>query len=192
MTIYGSEVELAHAAYVHPTAQLHGHITAHEGTSIWVNAVIRAECFEVVLGAYCNVQDFVMIHVGYERGTVIGEHASLAHRCTIHGAQVGDNCLIGIGATVMDDCVVGDNSIVGSGTLLLEGTEVPPNSVVVGAPGKVIKTSNNWVANRLNAALYYRNALAYQRGDYRAWQGREFDAFLACETQRLEEEFERH
>jgi carbonic anhydrase/acetyltransferase-like protein (isoleucine patch superfamily) len=188
MTIYGPDVDLALAAYVHPSAQLHGRIVAHEGSSIWPQAVIRAESFEVVLGAHCNVQDFVMIHVGTDTGTSIGPHTSLAHHCTVHGARIGDSCLIGIGAIVMDACVVGDNSIVGSGALLLEGMVVPPNSVVVGSPARVIKTVNSWVANRLNAALYYRNALAYQRGDYRAWHGPDYDAFLERERRRLESE----
>ena len=190
MTIYGPDVDLAHAAYVHPSAQLHGNITAEQGASIWTNAVIRAEGNEVVLGPYSNVQDFVMIHVGYEAGTYIGAHSSLAHHCTVHGARIGENCLVGIGAIVMDDCVVGDNTIIGSGALLLEGTEIPENSVVVGSPAKVIKSVNNWVANRLNAALYYRNAQFYHRGDYRAWHGPEYERFLAGLTERLNRDFE--
>tara|TARA_A100001037_G_scaffold260871_1_gene249560 strand:+ start:530 stop:1129 length:600 start_codon:yes stop_codon:yes gene_type:complete len=190
MTIFGPDVDLAHAAYVHPSAQLHGCIRAEEGVSIWSNAVIRAEGHEVVLGPYSNVQDFVMIHVGYEGGTYVGAHTSLAHNCTVHGARIGENCLVGIGAIVMDDCVVGDNTIIGSGALLLEGTEIPENSIVVGSPAKVIKTVNNWVANRLNAALYYRNAQFYQRGEYRAWQGPEYEKFLSDLTDRLNREFE--
>lgn len=189
MAIFGHEANLALATYVHPSAQVHGKVVAHEGCSIWPNAVIRAESFEVVLGPYSNVQDFCMIHIGYFSGTYIGAHTSLAHHCTVHGARVGDNCLIGIGAIVMDNCVIGDNSIIGGGALVLEGTEIPPNSIVVGSPAKVIKTNNNWVANRLNAALYFRNAQAYQRGDFRAWHGPDFDAFLARETERLESEF---
>ena len=188
MAMYGSGIDVAKATYVHPSAQLHGHIEAGEGCSIWANAVVRSESFGVELGPYSNVQDFCMIHIGYHSGTYVGAFTSLAHHCTVHGARVGDNCLIGIGAVVMDDCVIGDNTIVGSGALVLEGTEIPPNSIVVGSPAKVIKTHNNWVANRLNALLYYRNALAYQRGDYRAWDGPEFDAWLKAETDRLEQE----
>ena len=189
MTERAAHTDLARAAYVHPSAQLHGKVTAHEGSSIWANAVVRAESNEVVIGPYCNVQDFVMIHVGLEVGTTIGGYSSLAHHCTVHGAQIGANCLIGIGAIVMDDCVVGDNSIVGSGALLLDAMVVPPNSIVVGSPAKVIKIANNWVANRLNAVLYHRNALAYQHGDHRAWDGPEFEVFLEEERQRLTEEF---
>lgn len=190
MTIFGPDVDLAHASYVHPSAQLHGKITAQHGVSIWANAVVRAEGNEVALGPYCNVQDFVMIHVGYDANTYVGAYSSLAHHCTVHGARIGESCLIGIGAVVMDGCTVGNNTVVGSSAVVLEGTEIPENSVVVGSPARVIKVVNNWVANRLNAALYYRNALAYHRGDYRAWQGPEYERFLADETERLNREFE--
>ncbi|MFT5392125.1 MAG: carbonic anhydrase/acetyltransferase-like protein (isoleucine patch superfamily) [Gammaproteobacteria bacterium] len=189
MTIFGADVDLWAATYVHPSAQIHGKVSGQSGCSIWANAVIRAESFEVVLGEHCNVQDFAMIHIGYHSGTYIGAYTSLAHNCTVHGARVGDNCLIGIGATIMDDSVIGNNTIVGSGALVLEGTQIPENSVVVGSPARVIKTTNNWVANRLNALLYSRNAQAYQRENYRAWHGPEFDDFLVRETARLEREF---
>jgi len=188
MTLYGGDVDLAQALYVHPTAQIHGKVTAGEGVSVWTNVVIRAEMFEVRLGAHCNLQDFVMVHIGDNEGAEIGAYTSVAHRATIHGARIGENCLIGIGAIVMDGCVVGANSVVGSGSVLLPGTEIPPSSVVVGTPGKVVKTADNWMANRMNAALYSRNAKAYQRGDYRAWEGPDHEAFVERERARLEAE----
>lgn len=186
---FGPEVVLDRPAWIHPTVQLHGRIRIGEGASLWPNAVIRAECHEVVVGAYANVQDFAMIHVGYETDTRIGAYTSLAHHCVVHGAVIGESCMIGIRAVVMDGCEVGDNSIVGAGALLTDGTVVPPGSVVVGAPGKVRRRRNSFVDNRLNAMLYHRNGLAYAAGRHRAWHGPEYEAWAAAERERIEREF---
>ena len=191
MSRFGPEVVLDRPAWVDPTAQLYGKIRIEEGASLWPNAVIRAECREVVVGSFANVQDFAMIHVGYETDTLIGAYASLAHHCVVHGAVIGESCMIGIGAVVMDGCEVGDNSIVGAGALLTEGTVVPPDSVVVGSPGKVRRKRNSFVENRLNAMLYHRNGLAYAAGRHRAWSGPGYETWVAAERGRIEREFAR-
>jgi carbonic anhydrase/acetyltransferase-like protein (isoleucine patch superfamily) len=97
--------------------------------------------------------------------------------------------LIGINATVYGGAVIGDNSIVGQHAYVKDGTVVPPNSIVVGSPAKVIRMANSWVANRMNALFYHRNALAYARGDHRAWEGPEFDAWLQTTLQNLTAQF---
>lgn len=185
MHIHGPDVVLNDPAYIHETAWIYGKVRLEKGSSVWINVAMRAENFEIVVGAYTNIQDFSMIHIGAQTGTYIGSHCSITHHCTIHGCTIGDNCLIGIGSTVMDGCVIGDNCIIGSGTMLKEGTVIPPNSVVVGSPGKVIKTQNNYVRGRLNAFLYYRNALAYARGQYREWDQPESVKAVSEEIARL-------
>ncbi len=189
MPRFGPEVVLDRPAWVHPTVQLHGRIRIGEGASLWPNAVIRAECNEVVVGPFANVQDFAMIHVGYETDTLVGAYTSLAHHCVVHGAEIGESCMIGIAAVVMDGCRIGDNSIVGAGALLTEGAVVPPDSVVIGSPGKVHRRRNSFVENRLNAMLYHRNGLAYAAGRHRAWHGPEHEAWVAAERERIEHEF---
>ncbi|MCH9670859.1 MAG: gamma carbonic anhydrase family protein [Gammaproteobacteria bacterium] len=186
---YGPEVDIERATYVHPSANLFGKISAGEGVTIWPNVVIRAESHDVHLDDFANVQDFVMIHVDYTRGVHIGKHVSLAHHCTVHGAQVEDNALIGINATVMDRAVIGENSLIAAGAVVTAGTVIPPNSIAVGAPAKVIKTRNSWIDNHLNALFYYRNGQAYARGHHRAWHGEEHEEWLATEKARLEKEF---
>jgi carbonic anhydrase/acetyltransferase-like protein (isoleucine patch superfamily) len=138
-----------------------------------------------------NIQDFVMLHVGYESPTVIGAYCSITHHCTLHGCTIGDNTLVGINSTLMDGCVVGANCIIGGHTILTEGTVIPDNSVVLGAPGKVRKTLNSYVGNRFNAELYHRNAVAYAAGRHTAWQGAGFDAAMAAKRRELEAEFAR-
>ncbi len=191
MGMIGPDVILRDAAYVHDSAHLFGKVTVAENASIWINVVARAEHKEIVIGSYTNIQDFVMLHIGDSTGTYIGSHCSLTHRCTVHGATIGDNCLIGVNATVMDGCVVGANSIVADHTFLKAGTIIPPNSIVMGVPGKVTRTQNNYVRNRLNAYLYYRNALAYAKSNYREWSGAGFPAQIAAEIARLTAELER-
>ena len=183
-------IDTARAAFVHPSALLYGRVTMHEGSSMWCNAVVRSEAAHVEIGAWSNIQDFVMIHTDPGRPVVVGEHCSITHHATLHGCTIGNNVLVGINATIYGGAVIGDNSIVGQHAYVKDGTIVPPNSIVVGSPAKVIRTANSWIANRMNAAFYHRNALAYARGDHRAWDGPEFETWLGETMSRLQREFE--
>jgi hypothetical protein len=90
------------SAWLAPSAQLFGRIVVADGASIWHNAVLRAECQEIRVGRMTNVQDFVMMHVPYDRPTIVGAFCSITHHVTLHGCTIEDDCLIGINATVMD------------------------------------------------------------------------------------------
>lgn len=158
-----------------PTAAIYGRVAIGAGSSVWPNTVARAECQYVRIGRVTNLQDFVMIHVGYDHPTVIGDFCSITHHATVHGATIGDACLVGIGAVLMDGVVLGAGSIVAGGAVLTEGSVFEPGSIVAGVPAKVIKRRDSTRENRMNAWLYHRNAAAYGRGDHRAWEGREFD-----------------
>ena len=182
---FGPDVRIDPAAWVHPTAQLYGRVSIAAETSVWPNVVIRCEEHVVTIGARSNIQDFVMIHIG-ARPTVVGEDCSITHHCTLHGCTIGDRVLVGIGATVMDDCEIGDNCIIAGAAFLKEGTIIPPNSIVMGAPGKVVRTRNNAAANALNAWMYARNAEAYARGDHRLWSAPAFLAEQRAEFARLQ------
>jgi carbonic anhydrase/acetyltransferase-like protein (isoleucine patch superfamily) len=175
------------AAYIDPTARIFGNVEIGEAASLWPYAVVRAESHSVRIGRFTNLQDHVMVHVGYHSPTIVGDYCSITHRVVLHGCTIGDNCLIGIGATIMEGAVIGENCIVAGHSFVADNTIIPPNSVVMGAPAKVVRTANNFVANRVNAFLYHRNAVAYARGDHRAWDGPEYEA----EKRRLNEEAER-
>ena len=179
------QIDCSAAAYVHPSAFLYGRVTLGENASVWINAAMRAEMHEIRIGAYSNIQDFVMVHVGDRTPTIVGSHCSITHHVTLHGCTVGDNCLIGINATLMDGVVVGENSIVAGHTILSEGTVIPPNSIVMGVPGKVVKTLDNSARTRVNAMLYHRNALAYSEGNYRAWSDPALQTEILAELERL-------
>jgi carbonic anhydrase/acetyltransferase-like protein (isoleucine patch superfamily) len=183
------EKRFSQLTYVDPTARVYGQVEIGENASLWPYSVIRAEGFRVSIGAFTNLQDHVMVHVGIHKPTIVGDYCSITHRVTLHGCTIGDNCLIGIGATVMEGALIGENSIVAGNSLVTDGTIVPPNSIVMGTPGKVVRTSNSFVANKLNALMYWRNALCYAKGDHRGWDGPQFEAQMAAWRQELEGEF---
>ena len=178
-----------HMAYLDPTARVHGQVEIGENASLWPYAVIRAEGFHVRIGAFTNLQDHVMVHVGYAKPTVVGDYCSITHRVVLHGCTIGDNCLIGIGATVMEGVTIGENSIVAGHSFVANNTVIPPNSIVMGTPAKVVRTTNNFVANKLNAMLYYRNALCYAQDDHRAWEGPQHEAQMHAWQAEIEREF---
>lgn len=174
------------AAWMHESAAVFGSVTIGEGASLWPGVVIRAELQSVTVGRFVNLQDHVMVHIGYTTPTVIGDYASVTHRVVLHGCTIGENCLIGIGATIMDGAVIGANSIVAGHAFVREGQIIPPNSIVMGTPAKVVRTADNFIANRMNAWLYHRNARAYAEGNHRAWTGAEFETASKAERARLE------
>jgi carbonic anhydrase/acetyltransferase-like protein (isoleucine patch superfamily) len=182
---FGEQVQLDRPAYVDPTARIFGRVSAGEGSSFWPYCVIRAEGAGVRIGRVCNIQDGAVIHVGSGRGTRIGDYCSIAHRAVVHGAEVEDDCLIGIGAVVMDGAKVGRRSVVGAMALVPPGTEIPPGSVVMGVPGKVVSSRDNFAQVRRNALIYHRNALAYAEGRHDAWRGETFAQWREQLAQRL-------
>jgi carbonic anhydrase/acetyltransferase-like protein (isoleucine patch superfamily) len=173
-------------AWIAESAELYGRIRVGPDASLWPKCVIRAECLEVRIGRMTNVQDFAMIHVGYDEPTVIGDFCSITHHATIHGATIEDECLIGVAATVMNGAVIGRGSIVAPGAVVTEGKTFPPGSIVAGVPARLIKTRPSGRENRLNAWAYHRNAQAYRRGDHRAWEGAAFKAWREAKWREIE------
>ncbi len=159
--------QLDSAAFIAESAQICGKVSIGEGSSIWFHSVIRAEWQDVSIGRYSNIQDFAMLHIGYDHAIGIGDFCSIAHHATVHGATLGDNVLIGVNATVMDGAVIGANSIVAGQSMVREGSVFPDNSVIAGVPARVVATRDNGAANIANAGFYIRNARAYARGIHR-------------------------
>lgn len=160
----GPDVTLENPAYIHDSALIHGKVRIGDGVSVWPYVVMRSEMHEIVIGARTNIQDHVMIHVGYTTPTIIGEDCSITHRVVLHGCEIGDRCLIGIGATIMDGAKIGENSIVAGHAIVTEGMEFPANSVIAGVPAKQVATRDSAAANLTNARFYYINAQNYAKG----------------------------
>lgn len=164
MAHIGSQVTVDDPAFIHHTAQLYGRVFIAPGVSIWPYVVTRAEIFDIRIGARSNIQDHVMIHVGYRSSTVIGEDCSITHRVTLHGCEIGDRCLIGINATVMDGVRIGANSIVAGHSIVTENSVFPENSIIAGVPAKQVGTRDNSAANLANARFYQMNGRNYAAG----------------------------
>ena len=172
--------------FVAPTAQIFGNVQIGAESSIWPNVVIRAECQHVRVGRYTNLQDFVMIHVGFEHATEIGDFCSITHHSTIHGCKIEDDCLVGINAVVMDGAVIGRGSIIAGGAMIREDAKFAPGSIIAGVPAKQIGERDSARANRRNAWQYHWNAEAYKRGDHRAWVGPAYEQWILELSAKLE------
>jgi carbonic anhydrase/acetyltransferase-like protein (isoleucine patch superfamily) len=181
---FGASVKLDRPSYIDPTVRIFGDVEVGEGSNLWPYSVIRAEMHGVRIGKFCNVQDHAMIHVGGETPTVIGDYCSITHRVVVHGAEIGDHCLIGIGAVLMDRVKVGRNSIVAGGAFLTEGTVIPENSIVMGMPGKVVATRDNFRQTHRNALIYYENGLAYAQGQHDVWSDAEMIARVEAQVEK--------
>ena len=160
-------INIDDTAWVHESAFLFGHISIGPESSVWPYVVMRSEMFHIDIGARTNIQDFVMIHVGGATPTLIGDDCSITHHATIHGCTIGDKCLIGINATIMDGAKIGNNCIVAGHSIVTEGSEFPDNSIIAGSPAKLVKTRDSGAANIMNAAFYVQNAKNYARGIHR-------------------------
>ena len=166
------------SVFLSPTVQIFGNVRIAAESSIWPNVVIRAEGQHVHIGRYTNIQDFVMIHIGYAHSTEIGDFCSITHHATVHGCKIEEDCLVGINAVVMDGAVIGRGSIVAGGAMIREDSVFLPGSIIAGVPARQIGERDSARANRRNAWLYHRNAQAYKRNDHRAWTGLEHERWL--------------
>lgn len=117
-----------------------GQVRLAQHTSIWYNAVLRADVNTISVGEGSNIQDGSVLHVDQgEFRLAIGRNVTVGHSCILHGCTVGDNTLIGMGSTVLNGAIIGDNCLVGAGSLVTEGKVFPPGLVIMGRPAKVVR-----------------------------------------------------
>ncbi len=132
--------EIDPTAYVAPGAVVLGDVALAAESSVWYGAVLRGDIHEIRLGRGSNLQDGVIVHLADDFGCYVGEWATVGHGAILHACRVEDECLIGMGAIVLDGAVIGRQSIVGAGALVTQGTVVPEGSMVLGSPAKVVKS----------------------------------------------------
>ena len=152
-------------AYIHPLAAVIGDVTLGARVSVWPTAVIRADSAAITIGADSNVQDGAVLHVDHGYPLVIGSRVSIGHRAILHGATVEDDCLIAMGAILLNGVVVGAGSLVGAGAVCREGMRIPPRSVVLGVPARVARDATSEISERIRRTM--ESYLALQ-GEYRA------------------------
>ena len=155
---------LAEGAFVASGAHVIGDVVLSEDASVWYGAVLRGDVMPIRVGARTNIQDQALLHATTGLSpTLVGEDVTVGHRAILHGCTVGDGCLIGMGAILLDEVVVGDGSLVGAGALLTPRSVFPPNSLIVGSPARVKRelTPDEVAQLRLGAAHYVENALLH-------------------------------
>lgn len=140
------------AYWIAPDAQVMGNVILHEDASIWWGCVIRGDNDPITIGARSNVQDNSVLHTDLGSPLTIGAGVTIGHMAMLHGCEVGDNCLIGIGATVLNNVRIGKNCLIGAHALIPEGKVIPDNSMVIGAPGRVVKTIGPEMVSVLKAS----------------------------------------
>jgi carbonic anhydrase/acetyltransferase-like protein (isoleucine patch superfamily) len=140
-------------AYIHPAAVVTGDVTLGARVSVWPTAVIRGDSDSIAIGDDSNVQDGTVVHVDHGVPTKIGRRVAIGHRAIVHGATIEDDCLIAMGAILLNRVHVGTGSIVGAGAVCREGMRIPPNSLVLGVPGRVMRETTSAERDRIRSTV---------------------------------------
>ena len=154
------------SCYVDPSAQVIGDVVLGERASVWMNAVVRGDVHSIRIGARSNVQDCAVLHgMRHLYSVHVGEGVSIGHNATVHGCVVEDNCLIGIGARVLNNARIGEGSIVAAGAVIPEGLVIPPRSLVTGVPGRIRRaiTDSDYELIQMYARNYLDYSAQYRR-----------------------------
>ena len=156
LTVAGRTPQIDPSAFLATGARVIGAVSLGEGSSVWYNAVLRADSDSITVGVGSNVQDNVSVHVDAGQPVKIGANVSIGHNAVVHGCTIGDSSLIGMGAVVLSGAVIGEGCLVAAGAVVLEGTIVPDGSLVAGVPAKVRRelTAEEQAGLRHNAATY--------------------------------------
>jgi carbonic anhydrase/acetyltransferase-like protein (isoleucine patch superfamily) len=149
--------------WIAPSATVLGNVILHPGASVWFNAVVRGDNDPIVIGADSNIQDGSILHTDVGAPLTIGAGVTVGHKVMLHGCEIGDNSLIGIGAVVLNGARIGKNCLIGANALITEGKVIPDNSLVMGQPGKVVRELEEGQIEglRMSAQHYVQNWRRY-------------------------------
>ncbi len=144
-------------------ASVIGTVILEDNVSVWFNAVIRGDNEPIHIGTNSNIQDGAVLHTDPGAPLTIGSNVTVSHLVMLHGCTIGDGSLIGIHSVILNHAVIGRNCLIGANTLITEGKVIPDNSLVVGSPGKVLRTlsEEEITAIHANAARYVENLKRY-------------------------------
>lgn len=162
----GDTPRLGNDCFVHEAAVVIGRVSLGDRSSVWPCAVLRGDIERIEVGSGTNVQDGAVLHADPGMPCIVGDRSTIGHRATVHGCTIGDEVLIGIGATVLNGAVVGAQSIVGAHALVPEGMEVPSGVLVLGTPARVKRelTADERAALAAQAQRYVANAARHRSG----------------------------
>ncbi|MDV7141707.1 gamma carbonic anhydrase family protein [Tropicimonas sp. TH_r6] len=158
--------EIDESAWVAPDANLIGRIALEAGASVWFGSTLRGDNELIRVGAGSNIQENCVLHTDMGFPLDIGPNCTIGHKAMLHGCVIGEQSLVGMGATILNGAKIGRNCLIGACALITEGKEIPDNSLVMGSPGKVVRQLDEAAAQRLlTSALHYQqNARRYRQG----------------------------
>ena len=160
--------------WVAPDANLIGKVVLEEGASVWFGCTIRADHEEIRVGRGSNVQESCVMHIDAGYPLTIGQGCTIGHKVMLHGCTIGDNSLIGMGATVLNGAKIGKNCLIGAGALITENKVIPDGSLVMGAPGKIVRELDDQaIAMLQGSALHYQDNMRRFRSDMKLYTPRD-------------------
>lgn len=156
----GKSPQIDPTAWIAPNATLIGDVIIGPRASVWFGAVLRADMDQIVLGEGSNLQDNVVVHTDTGVSAIIGKNVGVGHLALIHGTNVADGCLIGMGAKLLNRSVIGSGAMVGAGALVLEGQEIPAGHLALGVPARDRGQLNEEQAERVRVNAFHYQKLA--------------------------------
>jgi carbonic anhydrase/acetyltransferase-like protein (isoleucine patch superfamily) len=152
--------------WVAPGANIIGKITLGQGASVWFGSTLRGDNERITLGTGSNIQENCVLHTDMGYPLTIGENCTIGHKAMLHGCSIGDGSLIGMGAIILNGAKIGAGCLIGAGALVTEGKDIPDGSLVMGAPGRIIRTLDAVARDRLllTAMGYQANMRRFKAG----------------------------
>ena len=154
-------------AFTAKGSRIIGDVILKEDSSVWYNTVARADINQIIIGKRSNIQDNSVIHLENDQGVIIGDNVTIGHNAIIHGCTIHDGALIGMGAIIMNGAVIGRGAVVGAGAVIKENMKVADLQLIVGVPGKIVKTlpdqtynnNVNWAKKYVKLAKIHKNSI---------------------------------
>lgn len=167
--ILSKEPQLGTGVFIAPGAQVMGNVVLGDNVSIWYNSVLRGDINGIYIGARSNIQDCSVLHVENDRACHVGQDVTVGHRAILHGCTIEDRVLIGMGAIILNGAKVGAGSVIAAGAVVKENEIIPPLSLVVGVPGKIVRTlpettldiHKEWAAKYIAVKNAHQSKLGY-------------------------------
>jgi carbonic anhydrase/acetyltransferase-like protein (isoleucine patch superfamily) len=155
-------------AFIAPTAVVLGDVTLGPRASVWYTSVLRGDMAPITIGADSNIQDGSVVHVDEGVPCRIGERVGVGHRVILHGCTVEDDSLIGMGSVLLNHVTIGRGSVVAAGAVIPEGMQVPPGSLVMGVPGRIVRSVDAGLSERIMETWkhYVEQARTHRAGRY--------------------------
>jgi carbonic anhydrase/acetyltransferase-like protein (isoleucine patch superfamily) len=155
-------------SFVASNAVVTGTVVLGRGANVWFNTVIRGDLALITLGVHANLQDGCIVHTDHDAPQTIEDGVVVGHGALLHGTRIGRDTLVGMGAILLSGTDIGEECLIAAGSLVTEGRRIPPRSVVMGVPGKVVRTISaaGIERTRENCAHYFEMAQRYARGEF--------------------------